>query len=135
MKKLILILTIYLISTISANAEFSFTFEWGDIKKCTSGNPNRVENPIAKYYSALTDYGNMIKFSDIIHPKNSNMFAEFDDYINIKKEDLKSITFEQLLFYLKNIEPKEKQSKKDCLIQLLDKKQIKYDEGLWDEAV
>ena len=39
-------LTIYLISTISANAEFSFTFEWGDIKKCTSGNPNRVENPI-----------------------------------------------------------------------------------------
>ena len=46
MKKLILILTIYLISTISANAEFSFTFEWGDIKKCTSGKPNRVENPI-----------------------------------------------------------------------------------------
>jgi len=46
MKKLILILTIYLISTINANAEFSFTFEWGDIKKCTSGNPNRVENPI-----------------------------------------------------------------------------------------
>ena len=96
---------------------------------------DKKENPIAKYYSALTDYGNMIKFSDIIHPKNSNMFAEFDDYINIKKEDLKGITFEQLLFYLKNIKPKEKQSKKDCLIKLLDKKQIKYDEGLWDEAV
>ena len=46
MKKIILILTIYLISTISAYAEFSFTFEWGDIKKCTSGKPNRVENPI-----------------------------------------------------------------------------------------
>ena len=46
MKKIILILTIYLISTISAYAEFSFTFEWGDIKKCTSGNPNKVSNPI-----------------------------------------------------------------------------------------
>ncbi len=46
MKKLILILIIYLVSTINANAEFSFTFEWGDIKKCTSGNPNKVENPI-----------------------------------------------------------------------------------------
>ena len=46
MKKLILILTIYLISTISANAEFSFTFKWGDIPKCTTGNPNRVNNPI-----------------------------------------------------------------------------------------
>ena len=96
---------------------------------------DKNENPIAKYYSALTDYGEMIKYSDIIHPKNSNMFAEFDDYVNIKKEDLKGITFEQLSFYLKNIKPKEKQSKKDCLIQLLDKKQIKYDEGLWDEAV
>ena len=46
MQKLILILIIYLVSTINANAEFSFTFEWGDIKKCTSGNPNKVENPI-----------------------------------------------------------------------------------------
>ena len=60
---------------------------------------DETENPIAKYYSALTDYGEMIKFSDITHPKTSNMFAEFDDYINIKKEDLKGITFEQLLFY------------------------------------
>ena len=52
---------------------------------------DKNENPIAKYYSALTDYGEMIKYSDIIHPKNSNMFAEFDDYINIKKEDLSLI--------------------------------------------
>ena len=64
---------------------------------------DETENPIAKYYSALTDYGEMIKFSDITHPKNSNMFAEFDDYINIKKEDLKGITFEQILFYLKKM--------------------------------
>ena len=96
---------------------------------------DETENPIAKYYSALSDYGEMIKFSEITHPKNSNMFAEFDDYINIKKEDLKEITFEQLLLFLKNIKPREKQSKKDCLIELLKKKQIKYDEGLWDEAV
>ena len=96
---------------------------------------DEIENPIAKYYSSLTDYGDMIKFSNTTLPKTSNIFTEFDDYIHIKKESLKGITFEQLLFYLKNVEPKEKQSKKDCLIQLLDKKQIKYDEGLWDEAV
>ena len=46
MKKIFLVLIIYLISTISAYAEFSFSFEWGDIKKCTSGKPNRVSNPI-----------------------------------------------------------------------------------------
>ena len=45
MKKIILTLSIYLLSTISVYA-FSFTFEWGDIKKCTSGNPNKVSNPI-----------------------------------------------------------------------------------------
>ena len=26
--------------------EFSISFEWGDIKKCNTGNPNRVSNPI-----------------------------------------------------------------------------------------
>ena len=46
MKKVLLIISIYLLTTLNAFAEFSFTFEWGDIKKCTSGNPNRVENPI-----------------------------------------------------------------------------------------
>ena len=46
MKKILLIISIYFLTTLNAFAEFSFTFEWGDIKKCTSGNPNRVENPI-----------------------------------------------------------------------------------------
>ena len=96
---------------------------------------DKLENPIAKHYSALTDYGNMIKFSEIIHPKNSNMFAEFDDYVNIKKQDLKEITFEQILLYLKNVMLKEDQSKKDFLIKFLDQRKIKYDEGLWDEAI
>jgi len=26
--------------------EFSISFVWGDIKKCNTGNPNRVSNPI-----------------------------------------------------------------------------------------
>ena len=96
---------------------------------------DKSENPIAKHYSALTDYVNMIKFSEIINPKNSNIFAEFDDYVNIKKQDLKGITFEQILLYLKNVVPKEGQSKKDFLIKFLDQRQIQYDEGLWDEAI
>ena len=46
MKKVLLIILLYFFTTLGAHAEFSFTFEWGDIKKCTSGKPNRVENPI-----------------------------------------------------------------------------------------
>lgn len=30
---------------VSAHA-FSFSFEWGNIKLCTSGRPNRVKNPL-----------------------------------------------------------------------------------------
>ena len=41
-----------ILGTILANPasslaeEFSISFEWGDIKKCNTGNPNRVSNPI-----------------------------------------------------------------------------------------
>ena len=35
----------FLTSTVNA-AEFGLAFEWGDLKRCTSGNPNTVANPI-----------------------------------------------------------------------------------------
>ena len=96
---------------------------------------DKIENQIAKYYSSLTDYGDLIKFSNSTEPKISKVIKNYDDYVHIKKEDLKGINFEQLFFYLKNVELKENQSKKDCLIQLLKKNQIKYDEGPWYEIV
>ena len=48
MKKIVLSLIIVVFYSVNAFAEFSFTFDWGDIKKCTTGNPNKVENPIFK---------------------------------------------------------------------------------------
>jgi len=93
------------------------------------------ENQIAKYYSSLTDSGDRIKFSNITLPKMSSIFTEFDNYVEIKKQDLQNITFEELLTFLKDVKPNEKQSKKDCLIEYLESKQIKYNEGLWDETV
>ena len=44
MKKILLIVSIYFLTTFNAFAEFSFTFEWGNIKKCTTGNPNIVKS-------------------------------------------------------------------------------------------
>ena len=35
----------FLTSTVNAT-DFKLAFEWGDLKRCTSGNPNRVTNPI-----------------------------------------------------------------------------------------
>ena len=34
------------ISSMAMAAQFSFDFEWGGIKRCTTGRPNTVPNPI-----------------------------------------------------------------------------------------
>ena len=46
MKKLFFVALFLIFFQSPLYAEFSFTFKWGDIPKCTSGNPNRVSNPI-----------------------------------------------------------------------------------------
>jgi len=49
LKKIIIFLGIifYSLSSISFSKEkFEIEFEWGDIPKCSSGNPNTVSNPI-----------------------------------------------------------------------------------------
>jgi len=46
MKKNFFTFVIVLFSTTSAFADFSFTFDWGDIKKCITGYPKKVQNPI-----------------------------------------------------------------------------------------
>ena len=48
MNKLLVIL-ILIFSPITLYAsEFSFEFDWSDLKKCTTGNPNVVQNPVFK---------------------------------------------------------------------------------------
>ena len=39
------VLSIFL-SNNSFASDFSISFDWGNIKKCTSGKPNKVSNPI-----------------------------------------------------------------------------------------
>jgi phosphatidylethanolamine-binding protein (PEBP) family uncharacterized protein len=49
MRKILALLAIVIVaSAVSGTVAhaFSFTFAWGGIPKCTSGNPNTVSNPI-----------------------------------------------------------------------------------------
>ena len=43
----IIFLFLFFSSIVSA-AEFGLEFEWGNLKKCNSGNPNKVDNPVFK---------------------------------------------------------------------------------------
>ncbi len=45
MKRSIITLAAFTLSATSASAEFSFSFEWGDIPECHSGRPNIVGSP------------------------------------------------------------------------------------------
>lgn len=49
------------LSGVANAAEFSFTFEWGDIPLCNTGSPNRVSNPIFTL-SGVPDGTKKIKF-------------------------------------------------------------------------
>ncbi len=57
MKKLVLALSLGLTFALPSHA-FTFDFDWGDLKKCTSGRPNTVANP----RFALTDVPQGTKF-------------------------------------------------------------------------
>ena len=46
LKSFLIFGTILATPVSSLAEEFSISFEWGDIKKCNTGNPNRVSNPI-----------------------------------------------------------------------------------------
>lgn len=45
MRVLLFIATLFLFIPSAQAEEFSFTFSWGDIPLCTSGQPNVVDNP------------------------------------------------------------------------------------------
>ena len=41
-----LALAFFLFTSIVNAGEFGLEFEWGNLKKCNTGNPNKVDNPI-----------------------------------------------------------------------------------------
>ncbi|VAV90485.1 hypothetical protein MNBD_ALPHA07-794 [hydrothermal vent metagenome] len=45
MHRLMATLAALILSATTASAEFSFTFEWGDIPSCGTGRPNTVGSP------------------------------------------------------------------------------------------
>ena len=43
-----LALAFFLFASVVSAAEFGLEFEWGNLKKCNTGNPNKVDNPLFK---------------------------------------------------------------------------------------
>jgi len=85
---------------------------------------DRFENQIATYYYTLQQYSDHIVYIESICPKKGmpQYGIDFMDEVEIDNQNLKSLTYEQILFFLKNI----KKERKEKFISFLKKRDIKF---------
>ena len=95
---------------------------------------SQLENQIAAYSDVLYEKMDEISYAEYLSPKKDmpNYGTEWEDYVDIKKSDMKNLTYDQLLLFLKNIDPKKNGGRLDLLKTFLKDRDIPFKEGLWD---
>ena len=80
------------------------------------------ENQIAHYLDILKETENEISYAEHINPKKGFALAgmEYEEYIDIKKDRLKGLTYDQILNYLKNVKKEERLEKYKALLKFRD---------------
>ena len=63
------------------------------------------DNQIAHYYDALKESRDTISYSEHIYPNKGYAICgmEYEEYVDVKKDRLKGLTYDQILMYLKNL--------------------------------
>ena len=94
----------------------------------------QIENQIATYSDVLYEKPNEISYAEYLSPKKGmpNYGTEWEEYVDIKKSDMKSLTYDQLLLFLKNIDRKKNGGRLDLLKTFLRGRDIPFKDGLWD---
>ena len=79
----------------------------------------KSENQIAKYYDVLNETENEIRYSEFIDPKKGYAIAgmEYEEYVDVKKDRLKGLTYDQILTYLKETKKEERLKKYKALLK------------------
>ena len=95
---------------------------------------DQLENQIATYSDILYEKSDEISYAEYLSPKKGmlNYGTEWEDYVDIKKSDMKSLTYDQLLLFLKNIEAKKNSGRINLLKGFLIGRSIPFKGGLWD---
>ena len=77
------------------------------------------ENQIAHYFDILKETENEISYAEHINPKKGFAIAgiEYEEYINVKKNRLKELTYDQILTYLKDTKKEERIEKYKALLK------------------
>ena len=77
------------------------------------------ENQIAHYYDILKETEDSISYAEHINPKKSFAIAgmEYEEYIDVKKDRLNGLTYDQILTYLKDTKKEERIEKYKTLLK------------------
>ena len=95
---------------------------------------NQFENQIATYSDILCEKLDEIVYAEHLSPKKGfpHYGTDWEEFVDIKKADMKSLTYDQLLFFLKNIDAKKNGGRLDLLKNFLKGRDIPFKDGLWD---
>ena len=79
----------------------------------------KSENQIATYYDILSETFDKIIYSEHIDPKKGFSIGgmEYEEYVDINKDNLKGLTYDQILEYLKNSKKEERIRKYKALLK------------------
>ena len=77
------------------------------------------ENQIAYYYDVLKETHDLISYSEHINPKKGYAVCgmEYEEYIDVKKDKLRGLTYDQILNYLKVAKKEERLEKYKALLK------------------
>ena len=77
------------------------------------------ENQIAHYFDVLKETENEISYAEHINPKKGCAIAgmEYEEYVDVKKDSLNGLTYDQILAYLKNVKKEDRLEKYKALLR------------------
>jgi len=77
------------------------------------------ENKITHYYDVLKESEDTISYAEHINPKKGFAVAcmDYEEYIDVKKNRLKGLTYDQILIYLKNAKKEDRLEKYKTLLR------------------
>ena len=77
------------------------------------------ENQIAHYYDILSETHDSISYSEHIDPKKGYAICgmEYEEYVDVKKDKLGGLTYDQILSYLKDAKKEDRLEKYKALLK------------------
>ena len=88
------------------------------------------ENQIAHYYDILKETSDSISYSEHIDPKKGYAICgmEYEEYIDVKKDRLRGLTYDQILNYLKDFKKEDRLEKYKALLKF---RNIPFEKDIW----